>query len=101
MGKNRDIESLIRIIANTIVHEIVRKHTNKPESGHFLSAEVIEYRGQIGKTAEQHNWNEQDKERIKEEAKIKAKEKLQTKYPDVAFSQEEVNNLVDEERENI
>ena len=29
MGKNRDRESLIRIMANTIVHEIVVKHTNK------------------------------------------------------------------------
>jgi len=32
MGKNRDRKSLIRLMANTIVHEIIVKHTNNPET---------------------------------------------------------------------
>ena len=34
------IDKLIRLIVNTIVHEIVVMHTNRPESEHFLESEV-------------------------------------------------------------
>ncbi len=97
MGKNRDIESLIRLIVNTTVHEIVRKHTNKPESEHFLGAEVAEYRGLTEKTVRQHNWNDKDKVYIREKSIKKIKERLEFKYPDVSFTPEEVEKLVDEE----
>ena len=36
MGKNRDIEFLVRLLVNTVVHEIVIKHTHKSESKHFF-----------------------------------------------------------------
>lgn len=96
MGKNRDIESLIRLITNTIAHEIVAKHTNKPESKHFLNSEVVEYRGQTEKMTEQHHWNNEDKERIKEKSLKKIKEKLAVKYSDVSFSIKEIEKLLDE-----
>ena len=57
MGKNRVRKSLIRGIVNIIVHEVLAKHTNKPESTHFLSSEVIAYRGQTRKIANEFNWN--------------------------------------------
>lgn|SRR3989338_794684 len=97
MGKNRDIESLVRLMVNTIVHEIVVKHTNKPESKHFLSSEIAEYRSQTEKMAEQHKWNDKDKEQIREKALKKIKEKLASKYQDVSFSAKEVEKLVDKE----
>ncbi len=101
MGKNRDIESLIRLIVNTIAHEIVVKHTNRPESKNFLGAEIIEYRGQAEKMAEHHNWNDKDKEQIRESALKKIKEKLAFKYPDVLFSIKEAEELLDEEIKNL
>ena len=68
MGKNRDRESLIRLMVNTIVHELVLKNTNRPESKHFLNSEVIEYRSQTEKMAKEHNWNNEDKVHIREKA---------------------------------
>lgn len=97
MGKNRDIESLIRLIVNTIVHEIVAKHTNKPESRHFLETEIIEYRGMTEKAVGQYHWNDKDKEYIREKAMEKIKEKMEFKYSDVAFSVKEAEKLLDEE----
>ncbi len=96
MGKNRNIESLIRLITNTIVHEIVAKHTNRPESKSFLDSEIVEYGGQTKRTAELHNWNSEDKEHIKEKSLKKIKEKLAFKYPDISFSIKEVEKLLDE-----
>ena len=52
MGKDRDIKTLIRLLANTVVHQIVAEHTNKPESKHFLSSEVIEYNNQKNKISQ-------------------------------------------------
>ena len=95
MGKNKDRKSLIRLMANTIVHEIIVKHTNNPESKHFLASEIIEYRGQTEKIAERHHWNEDDKRYIKEKILKKIKEKMENKYDDVAFSVKGAGKLVD------
>jgi len=95
MGKNSDRESLIRLLANTLVHEILAKHTNRPESRHFLSSEIAEYRGQTEKAAENYNWNDEDRNFIKEKALQKVKEKLFNKYPDVNYSEEEVMLMLD------
>ena len=89
MGKNRTRESLIREITNIIVHEIVAKHTNKPESVHFLESEIIEYRGRAEKTSKKYNWNADDEEYIEKRALKIIKEKLATKYPDVKYLEKE------------
>jgi len=90
MGKNRDRESLIRKIVNILSHEIVARHTNRPESTHFLNSEIIEYRSDAEKTAETHNWNSADKEYIKEKSLKKVIEKLKEKYSDVKYTEQEV-----------
>ena len=89
MGKNRTRESLIREITNLIVHEILRKNTNRPESKRFLESEAIEYRGRVEKTLDKYNWNNEDKEYIKEKSLKFIKEKLAVKYPDVKYSEQE------------
>lgn len=89
MGKNRDLESLIKLIVNIVVHEIVIRHTNRPESKHFLDSEIIEYRSQTEKTAKSHNWNNEDKKYVEEKALEKIKEKLGFKYPDINYSEQE------------
>lgn len=101
MGKNRDIKSLVRLIVNTIVHEIVLKHTNKPESKHFLNSEVVEYRNQTEKMAEQHNLGNKEKEQIREKALKKIKEKLAFKYPDVSFQIKEAKKLINREMDDL
>ena len=90
MGKNRIRESLIREIANIIVHEIVAKHTNRPESVPFLESETIEYRSNAEKTLKKYNWNTDDKEYIEKKALKMIKEKLAVKYSDVIYSKQEV-----------
>lgn len=101
MGKNRDIESLIRLITNVVVHKIMIKYTNKPESRHFLNSEIIEYSNQTENLAEQHNWNDEDKEYIKEKVLKKIKEMLAFKYQDVKFSLTEAEKMVEEEIINL
>jgi len=100
MGKNSDRESLIRIITNTVVHEIVAKHTNKPESKNFLNSEIIEYRGQAENAAEKHKWNNKDIEYIRKKVLKKIKEKMEKKYADVFFSMKEAEELLMEELTN-
>ncbi len=97
MGKNRNRESLIRIMTNTIVHEIVVKYTNKPESENFLNSEIIEYRGQAENTAEKHNWNNKDIEEIRKKVLKKIKEKMRKKYTDISFLMKEAEELLKKE----
>ena len=51
MGKNRVRESLIREVANVVIHQIVAKHTNRSEAAHFLESETIDYRVRAIKTS--------------------------------------------------
>lgn len=97
MGKNRNRESLIRIITNTVVHEIVMKHTNKPESENFLNSEIIEYRSEAEDTAEKNSWNDKDREYIKKKALKKIKEKMEKKYTDISFSEKEAETFLNKE----
>ncbi|MBI2452229.1 hypothetical protein HYV50_04110 [Candidatus Pacearchaeota archaeon] len=90
MGKNRDRKSLIRVIVNLVVHEIVAKHTNKPESTYFLNSEIIEYRSQAEKTSEKHNWSMEDKGFVEKTVLKMIREKLFRKYSDVRYSEQEV-----------
>lgn len=87
MGKNRARDSLIREIANIVVHEVLAKHTNKPESAHFINSEIIEYRSLAKKTSKEHNWNSDDKLYVENKALKMIKEKLASKYPDVNYSE--------------
>ena len=96
MGKNKDRESLIRLLTNTVVHEIVAEHTNKVESRHFLASEIIEYRSQTENVAKSHTWNEEDINLIEEKTLKKIKEKLNSKYFDVKYSEKEMTEKLRE-----
>lgn len=96
MGKHQGRESLIFSIVKTIVHEIVARHTNRPESVHFLRSEVTEYRSQTEKSADNYNWNIDDKKYIEEKALKMIKEKLARKYSDVSYSEQELRNVLSE-----
>lgn len=94
MGKNRVRKSVIRIIANTLVHEIVVKHTHRPESSHFLTAEIIEYKSQAEKFSGEFNWNAEDKEGIERESHRNAEEILHRKYPDISYKEYELKEIL-------
>jgi len=86
---------------NIAVHEMVAKHANRPDASHFLRSEIVEYRTQAEKTAEEYNWNEEDKQLIKNLAIEFIKNKKDIKYPDVNFSIDEANKLIEEEIINL
>ena len=66
-----------------------------------MGSEIIEYRSQTEKIAEQRNWNDKDKGNIKEKALKKIKEKLEFKYPDISFSEKEAKIFLEKEVKNL
>ncbi len=95
MGKNRTIKSLGKVIGNVVIHKILFKYTNNPKSVNRLTAEVGTYRDNAIEIAHEFNWNEEDKQRIKQEA-IKEFGKRILKYRDVNFPDSEVIIFLDE-----
>ena len=95
MGKNRIIKILGNIAGNVAVHKILVKHTNKPESVHHLAEEIGTYRDNALEIAQEFNWNEEDKDKIRQEA-LKNFNKRIKKYKDVKFPILEVNKIIDE-----
>ena len=68
MGKNSIIKSLGKIIGNVVVHKILVKYTNRRESISKMTEEIGAYRGNAIEIAEEFNWNEKDKIKIRQEA---------------------------------
>ena len=101
MGKNSNRKSLIRMIVNVVVHEIVALHTNRPESRNFLNSEVIAYTGQTEKIAEKYNWNDLDKQYVEEKAFAEIKNILNYDYPDVKYSESELSEKLKELIEKV
>lgn len=97
MGKNRVIKTLGKRIGNIVLHELLVKYTNKLESIGHLSSEEIEYRNSAIKDAKRYNWSDEDIKFISLEALKFIKSKNETKYPDVKFSLEEAEDLIQKE----
>jgi len=94
MGKGRIIKILGNIIGNVVVHKILIKYTNKPESVHHLAEEIGTYRDNALEMAQEFNWTEEDEKKIKQEA-LKNFNKRIKKYKDVKFPISEANKLID------
>jgi len=101
MGKNKVIEALSRLIANTIVHHILTSKTSKPESINHLESESIEYRPQALKKSRAYHWNNEDIELLKEEINKKIENKFKNKYSDIKVSKEEIKKIIEEEIESL
>lgn len=95
MGKNRIIKILGNILGNVIVHKVLIKYTNKPESIHYLSEEIGTYRDNVLEIAQEFNWSEKDETKIKQEI-LKNFNKRIKKYKDVKFPISELNKIIDE-----
>jgi hypothetical protein len=96
MGKNRIIKILGHIFGNIVVHKILIRHTNKPESIHHLSKETEAYGENASEVAEEFNWNDKDKIKIFEEALKRFNNSMKKYYSDVNFSEDEVFDLINE-----
>ena len=96
MGKNRVIKILGNVIGNIVVHKILVKHTNKPESVNHLESEVEAYRDNALEIVNKFNWNEKDKKEIKLEALKKFKKDIKKYYNDVKFSMDDAERLIEE-----
>ena len=95
MGKNRTIKILGNIIGNLVVHKILVKHTNKPESIHHPKSEIDSYRDNSLEIASEHNWNEKDKAKIKLLSLKKFKKDMDKYYADVKFPMGDVPELIE------
>ena len=101
MGKNKAIEALSSLIANTIVHKILINKTSRPESINHLEFEEIEYRSQAIKKGNSYNWNYEDIQSLKKEIENKIENKFKNKYADIEVSKEKIKSLTDKEVEHL
>lgn len=97
MGKNRILKTLGKRIGNTVMHKLLIKHTNRPESVGHLESEEQAYRDSAIKEAKRYHWNMEDINLIKLEAIDFIKDRKDKKYSDVVFSFEEAKKLIEEE----
>jgi len=67
MGKNKIIKIFGNILGNVIVHKILVKYTNKPESVRYLTEEIGTYRDDALEIAQEFNWSKKDEDKIKQE----------------------------------
>lgn len=95
MGKNSVIKSLGRCIGNVVLHKLLAGHTNKPESRNYLRSEIMEYSSDAFEKAQEFNWNEKDKEEIKNKS-IERIKSLIKNYPDLPYNEEEAIRLIKE-----
>ena len=94
MGKNRVIRSLGKIIGNLVVHKITFRHGNIKESKGHTSKEIISYRDNAIEVAQEFNWNDYDKSKIKQIALREFNKKMNTKYSDIKYPKAEVNETI-------
>ncbi len=97
MGKDSVIKTLGKRIGNVVLHKLLIKYTNRPESIGHLQSEEVTYRDAAVKDAKEYNWNESDKNALKIQAIEFIKNKKDKKYSDVNFSLDEVTEFVEEE----
>jgi len=97
MGKKSSIRIISGLIAGMTAHKILLKYTNKPESINHLESEVDNYRDNLSSMLTEFNWNDKDKEEIKNESKRILKTKLkESHFADVKFPANEPEKIIDE-----
>ena len=101
MGKNSAVKTLGKRIGNIVLHNLLVKYTNRPESRNYLQSEVLEYSNAAIKDAKEYNWNEKDKEELNLAAVEFIKQKKDKRYPDVNFSIKEAEDLVDKKIQDL
>lgn len=97
MGKNRVLRTLGKRIGNVVLHKLLVKYTNKPESKGHLQSEEVEYRSAALRDTQEYHWSEEEKQALKKQALVFVMSRRSAKYEDVAFLSGEAEKLIDEE----
>ncbi len=95
MGKNSIMNSLGKCIGNIVLHKLLVRHTNKPESVDYLQKEVEEYTNDVLQKVGEFHWNDFEKDEIANIAFHAFKKKV-LYYPDISYEEGEVDVLIDE-----
>jgi hypothetical protein len=98
MGKDRVIRIVAKQVANKVIHQILIKYTNKPESTSYLRAEENNYRVLLTDLSREYHWNDQDMREINKLALNNLEKTLNLKYSDVKVSKDELIQVL---KENI
>ena len=101
MGKNSSLRTLGNVIGNVVLHKMLGRYTNKPESVSHLINEENEYRASAIKEARKFNWNEKDKQEVKIAAIQFFRNKSIKKYSDVRLPLGEAEVLIDKEIKDL
>ena len=89
MGKNSVINSLGKCIGNVVLHKIVLKHTNIPESKKHLEDEIRDYGLDVFEKAQEFTWTDEEKREIEDKALRRVKNIIRN-YPDLIYEESEI-----------
>jgi len=93
MGKNSIIKSLGKCIGNVVLHKIVLKHTNIPESKKHLEDEIRDYGSDVLEKAQEFTWTEEEKSEIEDKALRRVKNIIRN-YPDLDYEEPEIKAIL-------
>lgn len=95
MGKDRDIKTLAKLIGGKTAHHLRSVYGN-PLHKDWNRKEVDNYRRQIPNEISGHNWNDNDKIKIKQESKKELlKELKKPKFSCFEYPVDEIDNFLD------
>ena len=93
MGKNSSIRSLGKCVGNIVLHKLLLRHTNRPESKKHIMDEVKDYGADAREKAQEYSWTDKEKAEIEDKAHKKVKNSLE-KYPDLDYEESEISSLI-------
>lgn len=100
MGKNSAIMSLGKCIGNIVLHKLLLRHTNRPESERHLKDEVDDYGADAKEKAQEYSWTDEEKSEIEDKALRRVKNII-GKYSDLNYEESEIHSLILETMEEL
>jgi len=100
MGKNSSIRSLGKCIGNIVLHKLLLRHTNRPESKKHLRDEIEDYGADAKEKSQEYSWTDEEKAEIEDKAYRRVKNILE-KYSDLDYEESEINSFIQETMEKL
>lgn len=94
MGKKDAIRSLINSISLVSYHKILYGKGERLEAKKHLEDEIRDYSIDGFEKSQRYKWNSDELKEIKEKSIMCTANTLKNKYPDVDFSEKEINEKV-------
>ena len=101
MGKKRIIKIIINSVSLVAYHKVLYEKGEKLEAKKHLEDEIREYTQDGLKKIQLPKLNENESEEIKEKSIKRTINALRNKYPDVNFSEEDIEEQVKETMEEL